>query len=220
MEQSAVEQARFNMIHQQIRPWEVLDRRVLQVLTAVPRERFVPDELAGLAFADAEVPIGSGQSMMAPKVEARMLQALDVQPSDRILEIGTGSGYVTACLARLGGRVRSLEILPELLEQARARLADMEITNVELMEGDGLAQMPADELFDAIAVTGSLPVRQPHLREHLRSGGRLFVVVGQSPVMQALLITRVGKTAWREEVLFETELPPLINAPQPKRFDF
>jgi len=220
MEHSAVEQARFNMIHQQIRPWEVVDPRVLQVLAQVPRERFVPTGLVGLAFADTEIPIGGGQCMMEPKVEARMLQSLDVQPTDRILEVGTGSGYVTACLARLGSQVRSLEIEPEILEQARTRLAALNITNIELIEADGLAELPVGELFDVIAITGSLPQRDKRLAAHLSPGGRLFMVVGQTPVMQALLITRTGEDAWQEEALFETELTPLINITQPKRFDF
>jgi len=220
MEHSALEQARFNMIHQQIRPWEVVDPRVLQVLAQVPRERFVPTGLEGLAFADTEIPIGGGQYMMAPKVEARMLQALDVQPNDRVLEVGTGSGYVTACLARLGSQVRSLEILPELMEQARTRLAALDITNVELIEADGLAELPAGARFDVIAITGSLPQRDKRLAANLSPGGRLFMVVGQTPVMQALLITRTGDNAWQEEALFETELAPLINTTPPKRFAF
>ncbi len=219
MAQSALDQARFNMIHQQIRPWEVLDRRVIAVISEVPRERFVPRSYTGLAFADTEIPIGQGQRMMAPKIEARMLQALDVQPSDRALEIGTGSGYITACLARLGRKVSSLEIHADLLDQAGARLAELGVANLELRNADALAEIPQGP-FDVMAVTGSLPMRDDRLRHRLAQGGRLFVVVGAAPVMEALLITRVGENAWKEESLFETELAPLLNAPRPERFQF
>jgi len=219
MEQDALDQARFNMVHQQIRPWEVLDRRVIAVISEVPRERFVPQPYTGLAFADTEIPIGQGQRMMSPKIEARMLQALDVQANDRILELGTGSGYMTACLAYLGGQVTSVEIHAELLEQARRRLADQEILNVELLNADALAEIPEGP-FDVIAITGSLPMRDDRFRTHLKPGGRLFMVVGEPPVMEALLITRVGESAWKQESLFETELPPLVNAPHGSPFQF
>jgi len=219
MQQNAVDQARFNMIQQQIRPWEVLDGRVIAVLAEVPREHFVPEGYKGLAFADTEIPIGHGQHMMAPKVEGRLLQALDVRPGSQVLEIGTGSGYVTACLARLGGQVTSVEIHGDLLDEARGRLSDQGISDVELVNADGLAAIP-DGPFDAIAVTGSLPMRDDRLRHHLKAGGRLFLVVGEPPVMDALLITRVGDNAWKEESLFETELAPLLNVPRPERFRF
>ncbi len=219
MQQNAVDQARFNMIQQQIRPWDVLDGRVIAVLAEVPREHFVLEGYKGLAFADTEIPIGHGQHMMAPKVEGRMLQALDVRPGNQVLEIGTGSGYVTACLARLGGQVTSVEIHGDLLDEARGRLSDQGISDVGLVNADGLAAIPEGP-FDAIAVTGSLPMRDDRLRHHLKAGGRLFLVVGEPPVMDALLITRVGDNAWKEESLFETELAPLLNVPRPERFRF
>ncbi|MGD2081638.1 MAG: protein-L-isoaspartate O-methyltransferase [Chromatiales bacterium] len=220
MEQSELEKARFNMIHQQIQTWEVLDRRVLDLLTQVPRERFVPEAYIGLAFADTQVPIGHGERMMEPKLEARMLQALDVKPDDRVLEIGTGSGYVTACLARLGARVTSLEIHQDLSDAAEGRLEAQGIANAELVVADAMAGIPADGLFDVIAVTGSMPMRDKRFHRYLSNGGRLFMVVGETPVMEALLVTRTGDNAWHEESLFETELPPLVNAPRPDRFDF
>jgi len=216
------ETARFNMIQQQIRPWEVLDQRVLEVMQAIPREEFVPDGYRRLAFADTEIPLGNGQSMLAPKIEARLLQALDLRPTDRILEVGTGSGYLTACLARLGGQVLSLEIEPEFTEQARQRLQRLGIDNVELRTADALAEPPVDGAFEAIAITGSLPTeeRLADFRTRLTFGGRLFVVVGEAPVMTALLVTRVGENEYSREPLFETLLTPLRNAPTPERFVF
>jgi protein-L-isoaspartate(D-aspartate) O-methyltransferase len=215
-----LETARFNMIAQQIRPWEVVDERVLEVLESVPRERFVDDEYRGLAFADIAVPIGEGQQMMKPVQEARMLQALAVQPGDSVLEIGTGSGFVTACLARLGGIVTSYEIHPALSERAAERLNALKVRNVELVAGDGLHASLAPRSFQVIAVTGSLPTYPADLAELLAPGGRLFVVVGEAPAMTAMLVSRTeAGEIWREN-LFETVLPPLENAPQPDHFEF
>jgi protein-L-isoaspartate(D-aspartate) O-methyltransferase len=212
------EQARFNMIQQQIRPWDVIDNRVLDVMMAVDRERFVPDAYKGLAYADVEIPLAGGQTMMAPKVVARLLQALNLKSSDRVLEIGTGSGYVTACLARLARAVVSLELDAALLEGARGRL---EAGRIELREGDALAEPVPGGPFDAISVTGSLPAEASvaDLQSQLRDGGRLFVVTGRGPAMQATLITRRGNDFARE-VLFETELAPLARAAQPEQFVF
>jgi len=217
----STEKARFNMIEQQIRPWDVLDRRVLEVFAEVPREAFVPEAYRNLAFADIEIPIGLGEAMMAPKVEARMLQALAVQPNDQVLEIGTGSGFVTACLARLAARVTSIEIHPELTETARARLAEQQITNLELRTGDALSHL-GDQRYDVIAVTGSLPLAdQSHeLAQCLALGGRMFVVIGETPVMEATLVTRIWEDQYTVENLFETELRPLVNARTPERFRF
>jgi protein-L-isoaspartate(D-aspartate) O-methyltransferase len=220
MEQSAIEKARFNMIHQQIQTWDVLDRKVLGLLAKVPRERFVPEPYTGLAFADTQIPVGHGERMMEPKLEARMLQALDVKSGDRVLEIGTGSGYVTACLGRLGGKVTSLEIHQDLSDTARERLQEQAVANVDLVVADAMAGIPGDGLYDVIAVTGSMPMRDRRFHRRLAVGGRLFLVVGESPVMEALLITRTGDDAWSEESLFETELAPLVNAPRPEHFDF
>ena len=216
------EQARFNMIEQQIRPWEVMDERVLGTMMEIPREPFVPDAYRGLAYADIEVPLGSDQLMMAPRVVARMLQALDVRPEDRVLEIGTGSGYGTACLAALGRKVVSIEAAAGLLAQARETLQQQGVRNVELRKGDGLAGPVGGGPFDVIAVTGSLPSEEPleDLEAQLKDGGRLFVVVGEDPVMEALLITRIGDLELRRETLFETSLPALEKVPEPERFSF
>lgn len=221
MEHSS-EQARFNMIEQQIRPWEVMDGRVLRTMMEIPREPFVPDAYLGPAYADIEVPLGSDQFMMAPRVVARMLQALDVRPEDRVLEIGTGSGYGTACLAALGREVTSIEVDPGLLARARETLQQQGVRNVELREGDGLAGPVEGGPFDVIAVTGSLPSEEPlgGLETQLNEGGRLFVVVGMDPVMEALLITRTGDLELRRETLFETSLPPLDRVPEPECFTF
>jgi len=215
-----LETARFNMIAQQIRPWEVIDERVLKVYETVPRERFVAEEYLGLAFADVAVPIGDDQTMMKPVQEARMLQALDVQPGESVLEIGTGSGFVTACLSALGGIVTSYEIRRVLSESASARLRDLHVDNVELVVGDGLHAGLAPHTFDVIAVTGSLPLYPEDLEELLAPGGRLFVVVGEAPAMTAMLTRRdADGEIWRES-LFETVLPALDKAPQPSHFEF
>jgi protein-L-isoaspartate(D-aspartate) O-methyltransferase len=216
------EQARFNMIEQQIRPWEVLDQRVLRLFEEVPREAFVPEAYRNLAFADIEIPLGQGETMMSPKVEGRMLQALAVHSGDRVLEVGTGSGFVTACLARLADEVTSIEIDETLAEQARARLGEQGADNVVLRSGDALAMGEETNTYDAIAVTGSLPLEEQAevFKRSLTLGGRLFLVLGEAPVMQAVLITRVGQDQYTLESLFETELPALRNARRPERFSF
>ncbi|MDJ0739535.1 MAG: protein-L-isoaspartate O-methyltransferase [Gammaproteobacteria bacterium] len=212
--------ARFNMIEQQIRPWEVIDERVLGAFEQVPRERFVGADYQGLAYADIAVPIGAGQTMMKPVQEARMLQALDVRPGDSVLEIGTGSGFTAACLAHLGGTVTSYEIDAGLSEAAAHRLAELGVENVELVVGNGLAASIAPQSFDVIAVTGSLPVHVDALEQLLKPGGRMFVVVGEAPAMEALLVSRNADGERWTESLFETVLPPLQHAPQPDRFEF
>ena len=214
------ERARFNMIEQQIRPWEVLDQRVLDVLAKVPREMFVPEPYKSLAFADMEIPLAHDQAMMAPKVEARMLQALNVSPGDRILEIGTGSGYVTACLATLGDSVISLDIYAEFTENAGSVLQSLGLDNVQLITFDALSRYLPGGPFDVIAVTGSLPIGADEFESHLAPGGRMFLISGNEPVMQANLITRVSHTAFRREILFETRIPALVNAPEPEQFEF
>ncbi len=214
-----VEHARTQMLGQQIRAWEVIDERVLDVLARVPREAFVPQEYRDLAFADTAIPIGHGQSMMHPKLEGRLLQALQLVPLDRVLELGTGSGFLTACLAALSESVVSVEIHEDLSAQARTRLADQGIKNVELRIGDGLALDLKTE-FDVIAVTGSVPELDERWIKLLSPGGRLFVVVGRAPVMEALLITRQPSGAATREVLFETVLPALENTSQLTPFVF
>ena len=202
------EVAKFNMIAQQIRPWEVLDPRVLSVLDEIDREAFVRDAHKGLAYADCQIPIADGVRMLPPTVEGRMLQALAVEPDDRVLEIGSGSGYVTACLARLGGRITSLDTRADIIEFASANLAACGIDNVDFGER-ALAEIDDDKTWDAIAVTGSLAALPDNLQRALKPGGRLFVVVGSSPVMEAMLITRVGESEWTRQSLFETDLPRL-----------
>ena len=214
--------ARFNMIQQQVRPWGVLDDRVLDALDQVPRERFVPDAYLSLAYADIDIPIGDGQHMLSPKVVGRLLQALAVKPGERALEIGTGTGYVSACLAHLGARVLSLEIHPDLAAQARERLAAAGFDQVALRVADGLAERVEGGPFDVIVVTGSLPredALEPLVRQ-LALGGRLFAVVGEPPVMTAFLVTRTGTSADRRVGLFETRVDPLLNVVEPERFVF
>lgn len=214
-----IEQARFNMIAQQIRPWDVVDDRVLKTLRHIPREQFVPDDYFDLAFADIEIPLGHGEVMMAPKLEARMLQALDVQPGERVLEIGTGSGFVTACLSHLGGQVTSLDIHEDFTAAAAECLEKLHL-KAEMQSRDALADLPEAEAWDAVAVTGSLPVMDERLKTLLAPNGRLFVITGKAPAMTATLITRTESGAYREELLFETELPSLRNATQPDHFVF
>jgi protein-L-isoaspartate(D-aspartate) O-methyltransferase len=216
------ELARFNMIQQQIRPWGVLDDRVLEVMGTVERERFVPDAYRALAYADIEIPNGNGTLMLAPKVVGHLLQALSVQPGDRALEIGTGSGYVAACLSRLGARVISLEIDPMQAAEASERLEALKFAWVEVREGDGLAGPVSGAPFDVIAVKGSMPTEDalPMLREQLVVGGRLFCILGTAPAMECVRITRVGRNDYRRKSLFEVEVPPLRNAPEPAGFEF
>ncbi len=219
MSEMSFEQARFNMIEQQIRPWDVLDQRVLDVMAQTPRENFVLPRYRQLAFADVAIPLGQGQVMMMPKVEARMLQGLAVQPTDRVLEVGTGSGFITTCLARLGDSVVSVDIFPEFTQAARRKLQFQGIRNVILHTGDA-AQGWGEQHYDLIAITGSLPVLPGWGRQQLKIGGRLFVIVGELPVMEALLITRLSAHEWNTDSLFETELPPLLNVNKPVVFEF
>jgi protein-L-isoaspartate(D-aspartate) O-methyltransferase len=215
-----IEQARFNMIAQQIRPAEVLDERVLTTINETPRENFVPAAYKELAFSDINVPIGYGQVMMTPIMEARLLQALAVQPEDKILEVGTGSGYFTALLASLGGTVLSVEIHPELQQQAQSRLLEHGITNVTLMEGDASHGWDKDTRYDVIAITGSFPILPETFRHQLNVGGRMVVIVGEKPVMEALLITRTDGDQWTTLPLFETDFPALENVEKPSGFVF
>jgi protein-L-isoaspartate(D-aspartate) O-methyltransferase len=218
MVQIDIEQARFNMIEQQVRPWDVLDQRVLDVMSTTPREDFVPEKYRSLAFADTNIPLGHDQVMMAPKTEGRTLQVLDVQATDSVLEIGTGSGYLTACLSRLGNHVTSVEIFPEFREAAAAKLAAHGYRNVTLKDADAANGIGSDTRYDVIAVTGSLPLVHRQFHDNLAIGGRLFVISGIPPVMEALLITRIDEHNWSRESLFETSLPPLLHAMQPQRF--
>lgn len=212
-------QARYNMIEQQIRPWEVLDQRVLDVIASVPREDFVPERYRNLAFSDLAIPLGHGELMLKPNVEGRLLQALAIQPTDHVLEVGTGSGYLTACLARLAATVASVDIVPAFTEAARHTLKAHGFSNVVLHTGDA-SRGWGEHRYNAIAVTGSVATVAEVWRQSLSLGGRLFIVVGQPPVMEALLITRVGEREWSQESLFDTELPPLRNVAPFKVFKF
>ena len=207
------------MIDQQVRAWTVLDPSVLEVLPETPREQFVPRAFESLAFADTEIPLGHGQSMMTPTVEGRVLQALELEGGESVLEIGTGSGFLTACLARLCDAVTSLDIYEDLVEGATRTLGDIGIDNVTLMTMDSMQELP-DTLFDAIAVTGSIETLDSRFIDALLPGGRLFVVVGSAPVMEARLIRRTGDNDWHSDSLFETRLAPLVNGTLPPQFCF
>lgn len=215
-----IELARFNMVEQQIRPWEVLDQRVLDLLMRLRREEYVPAQYVALAFADMEIPIGHGETMLAPKIEARMLQELALEPGDRVLEVGTGSGYMTALLASLASHVYSVDIVPEFTRTAGAKLAAHGITNVTLESGDAARGWDRHAPYDAVVVTGSLPLLPDAFPKSLRPGGRLIAVVGEPPVMEAQLITCVAAGAFSTSGLFETCIAPLRNAVQPERFVF
>jgi protein-L-isoaspartate(D-aspartate) O-methyltransferase len=214
-----LEVARRQMIEQQVRAWEVLDERVLGALAQVRRELFVPEAFRSLAFADTQIPIRHGQVMLAPKVEGRFLQALELTPADHVLEIGTGSGFFAACLARLGRGVRSVEIFAELAEFANENLRASGVSGVQVETLDAMT-LDDSRRYDAIAVTGSLPVYDPRFERALEIGGRMVIVVGEAPVMEARLIRRASETQWVQESLFETVIEPLIHAPQPSRFLF
>lgn len=220
--------ARFNMIEQQIRPWEVLDPRVLGALAQVPRERYAPEGLQALAFADMELPLRPGASpgcvMLAPKIEARMLQDLDLKPTDRVLEIGTGSGHMAALLAKLAQHVLSLEIDGELARSARARLQENGVGNVQVLHADACAQgfvaCSYDGPFDAILLSGSVAEVPHDLLDCLAEGGRLCAIVGEAPVMRATLIQRTGPGAFDTTQAWDTVAPRLLNFPQASRFRF
>lgn len=211
---------RFNMIEQQIRTWEVLDPVVLDLFNAVPRENFVAESQVGLAFADVELPIGHGQTMLSPKIEGRILQALNIKKTDKVLLVGTGSGYLTALLATLAAEVHSVELISELSALANARLQKQHINNVTLYVGDAVSGFEAAAPYDVIVFAGSLPLRPLAAEKMLNVGGRMFAVIGDQPIMQATLTQRVAEDAFRHETVFETCLPPLVNAPQTSKFQF
>ncbi len=215
-----LELARHNMIEQQIRTWEVLDQRVLDLLDRVPRDAFVPPALRRLAYADLNLPIGCDQVMMTPKMEARLLQELDIRPDERILEVGTGSGYLTALLAGLGREVVSVEWFEALAEAARARLAARRVENAQVVCGDAARDWEAGAPFDVIVLTGSVPAVPPGHKARLAPGGRLFAVVGEAPAMEAMVLHRLDEVDWAERSLFETVLPRLLHVEEPRRFLF
>lgn len=215
-----VEQARLNMIEHQIRPWEVLDQDVLDLLYTVKREDFVPAAYRMLAFSDLEVPIGQGEHMWPPKLEARVLQELALKQTDRVLEIGTGSGYFTALLAHRAQHVYSVEIHPELKASAEAKLRRAGVANVTVELGDGARGWSKHGPYDVIVLTGSTPVLPQELLQQIKAGGRLFAIVGSPPVMTARLLTCTGAGVYSSIDLLETRIAPLANAPAGERFSF
>ena len=214
------EQARYNMVEQQIRPWDVLDQGVLDLLFKVRREDFVPQAHRSLAFVDMEIPLGHGEFMWTPKLEARVVQELDIRRNDRVLEIGTGSGYLTALLAAEAAEVVSVDIQPDFTAAAGQKLRAHGIGNVELHTGDAATDWDDKDSFDVIVLTGSTPLLSEALVRRLRMGGRLFAVVGEAPVMQAQLVTCNAPGAYRSVTLFETCVKALVNAPHPAAFVF
>jgi protein-L-isoaspartate(D-aspartate) O-methyltransferase len=212
--------ARFNMIEQQIRTWEVLDPKVLATLNSIPRENFVPDAYRGLAFADIEIPLAHEQQMLSPKVEGRFLQALQLQATDKVLLIGAGSGYLAALMAQHAAQVTALEIFPDLCEVASQNLSKQGIQNVQVIEADGHSGLESNAPFDAIVFTASSPVEAEGVRRQLSIGGRMLIVLGKAPVMQATLIQRLAEHSYKQDVLFETSLTEMQNAPQAQAFSF
>lgn len=211
--------ARRQMVRQQVRTWDVFEPGILALLDELPRDRFVPAQYAALAYADTQIPLAHHQVMMTPIVEGRLLQALNLTPEDKVLEIGTGSGFLTACLARLAHSVVSVEIFDDLLETAAENLKHADIDNVSLVSMDATSALP-EGLFDAIAVTGSIPEIDMRYIDALRPGGRLFLIVGDAPVMEALLIERDEGGDWRTSELFETEMMPLLHSGRDSAFSF
>jgi protein-L-isoaspartate(D-aspartate) O-methyltransferase len=219
-ESAQVTQSRFNMIEQQIRPWDVLDGAVLALLAKIPREDFVPKQYVGLAFADLEIPLGDGQLMLSPKMEGRILQSLEIKKTDKVLEIGTGSGYLTALLAMQAKHVYSVELNAKISKQAAKNIAAQGIENVSLTVADGVHGLAANAPYDVIVFAGSTPLLNTQVERQLTVGGRMFVVVGDAPAMEATLITRISADNFKTDVLFETCLPAIVNAPQAEKFAF
>ena len=212
------EEARHNMIVQQIQPWNVHDDRVLELLQRIPREDFVPADYKIHAFTDISIPLSNGQEMMSPKLEAYMLQALQVKDKDKVLEIGTGTGYVTALLASQSRHVITVDIDADTQKRAEEKLNAHQITNVTYEVGDAALGWDKHKPYDVIAITGSLPILPEIFQRNLNVGGRLFAIVGDAPAMEAILITRVKDNEWTHQVLLETNIPALINAAEPERF--
>lgn len=215
------EQARFNMIEQQIRPWEVLDQRVLDLMMNTPRETLVPEGYENLAFADTEIPLPHGETMLPPKIIARMLQAVDPRPGDIALSVGTGTGYVTALLAKSCRKVHGVEIHQDLLDTTRQNLANLNLLdNVTLEQGDASQGWDAHQPYDIVVITGSLPVLPDSFQQTLNRGGAMVAIVGQAPIMEVILIKRISDQEWSREVLFETEVKPLQHTQPAQQFVF
>lgn len=217
-------QARFNMVEQQVRPWDVLDPRVLNVISNIPRELFVPEQFKQLAYADMRIPLGTYEGhtshMLNPVIEGRILQSLALSEDDTVLQIGTGTGYITACLASLARHVDSVDINPEMTTLAENNLARFEIANVTLSTGDGSEKWEQKQFYGCVAIMGSLPSVPDFYKKTLKQGGRMFVITGDAPVMKALLVTRLDKSEWTIEELFETCVDPMIHAEKPEEFIF
>ena len=211
--------ARLQMVNQQVRGWNVYDEEVLAMLRELPRERFVREGFESLAFADVALPIGHGEYMMTPTIEGRLLQALSLDGDEKVLEIGTGSGFMTACLARLADHVTSIDIYADFIDTATTRLSDEGISNVDILQMDAIQELPEGS-FDAIAVTGSIQSFDPRFVEALTPHGRLFVVTGDGPAMHAKLIERTDEHDWQTVSLFETDLAPLVHGAVPPQFSF
>ncbi len=221
-----LEQARFNMVEQQVRTWEVLDQRVLNVLHTLAREDFVPTRYRQMAYADLQIPLAHGESMLPPVVEGRLLQAAQLQPDEEVVEIGLGSGYLTACMACLGARVEAIDIHPEFVDLAHQRISSLSgdagpVTgSVNLQHADVFADWQPSQPADVVLVGGSLPFVPASFRHWLKPGGRLLLIVGRSPLMEARLITRAGEQSWHTESLFETDIPALQHAEIAQPFEF
>jgi len=215
-----IELARHNMVEQQVRPWEVLDQRVLDLIARAPRDEYVPAKYRNVAYADLFLPLGDGQVMLTPKIEARMLQELEIGPKDRILEIGTGSGYFTSLLAAMGAHVYSVDIYPQFVESARASLDAHDVKNVTLETGDAARGWDKHGPYDVIAITGSMPVLPEDFLKSLAPGGRLMAFIGKSPVMEAVRIRRLDGQGMERIGIFETDIPALTNALEPAKFTF
>lgn len=215
-----IEQARFNMIEQQIRPWEVLDQGVLDLLNEIHREDFIPESYHDLAFADIRIPIGHDQTTMMPKIEARLLQSLLLKDDESVLEVGTGCGYLTALLGSSAKKVKSIDIYPDFIDSAKNKIAKTALTNIELECVDVYSLLDQKNGFDVVVITASLPKMDDRFLNLLNNNGRLFVIVGESPVMEARLITKKNTSGWSYESLFETDLPALIGAEQTEKFEF
>ncbi|MFQ5994978.1 MAG: protein-L-isoaspartate O-methyltransferase [Acidiferrobacterales bacterium] len=220
MGQVDFEVARHTMVEQQVRTWEVLDQRVLDLIAASPREHYVPEQYRNLAYVDMNIPLGHHQVMMSPKLEARLLQEAAIGAGDKVLEIGTGSGYMTSLAAALAGHVYSVEIIPELAKHAQEKLTAHAIDNVTVDIGDGARGWDKHAPYDVTLITGSLPLPPESFKNALAPGGRLVAIVGNAPAMDALLLRRLNDESWTIVSLFETVLPPLINAEQPDKFVF
>jgi protein-L-isoaspartate(D-aspartate) O-methyltransferase len=214
------EEARKQMVGQQIRGWDVLDPDVVDVMSRLPREHFVPELYRNLAYADSEIPLGHGQIMLRPSVQGRILQAAQVQRGERVLEIGTGTGYLSACLAALGGEVRSLEYYEDLANAAKKSLGAIGTENVDVVHEDAHTLEAKGASYDVIIVTGSLPAADRSFMQRLARGGRLVWFLGQAPAMRAELATCVEDDEWRREGLFETVVPPLIGTAPVRQFEF